>query len=380
MNPDSDRKFLLVEEAASLESLVERLSKVGTVALDTEADSLHHYYEKNCLIQLSFDKQNFIVDPLSRMDISSFLEELSEHRLLLHGGDYDLRLLRSSHGFRPRNKVFDTMMAAQLLGREKFSLADLSLEFFGVTMSKRGQKSDWSFRPLSKMQLEYAVDDTRYLEEMADNLSGELKERGRLGWHAESCAAMVLSTENNRARNEDDLWRIKGTGQLSRRQLGYVREIWNWREETARQMDRPPFKVLGNQAVIDLAVWATDMGEDQKLRPRLPRNLIGQRLVIFEKAFKKARAIDEDDLPEQKRHKFTTPPWLSSFEKLRTKCAQVADKLEMAPHLVAPRRALEGIASQKASGVDEIMSAGSLLRWQAELIDSAVKSVFDCER
>jgi len=366
-----------VASETELKKLIGLLTKVDTVAVDTEADSLYHYFEKNCLIQLSFESNNFIVDPLSGIDLSPFLEELAGHRLLLHGGDYDLRLLRSSYGFRPRREVFDTMLAAQLVGREKVSLADLAHEFFNVTMSKQGQKSDWSFRPLSEKQLKYAADDTRYLERIEDLLTGELEQCGRFEWHTESCAAMVISTENNRERDEDDLWRIKGTGQLSRRELAYVREIWRWRENQARRMDCPPFKVLGNQAIIALSVWAGETGEDKNRRPRLPRNLVGPRLIAFENAFKSARTLSESELPEPRKHKFVTPPWLGTFEELRTKCAQVADELEMVPHLIAPRRALEGIASKRATGVDGIMSAGNLLRWQAELIASAVKSVID---
>src|SRR5262245_16895780 len=149
--PESDG-YVYVREPASLQTLLERIEVAERIALDTEADSLHNYFEKVCLVQLSLDGEHYLVDPLARLDLSGLLQALTDKPLILHGGDYDLRMLRVSMEFRPRGEVFDTMIAAQLLGLEQIGLAALTGRFFAVTIGKDGQKSDWSRRPLSGKQ------------------------------------------------------------------------------------------------------------------------------------------------------------------------------------------------------------------------------------
>ena len=194
MNTPESKSYVYVRERAAMETLIERIASAERVAVDTEADSLHNYFEKVCLIQLSLGEEHYIVDPLAGLELSGFLAALAEKPLIFHGGDYDLRMMRASLGFISRREVFDTMIAAQLLGIEQIGLAALIEKYFGVTIEKAGQKSDWSRRPLSEKQLSYAVNDTRFLERARRLFGSELSERGRLEWHAESCQAMVEST------------------------------------------------------------------------------------------------------------------------------------------------------------------------------------------
>ena len=140
--PESER-YVYVRELAAMGALVRRIGAAERVALDTEADSLHNYFEKVCLVQLSLGGEHYLVDPLSGLDLTGFLEALAEKPLILHGGDYDLRMMRASMDFRPRRAVFDTMIAAQLLGIEQIGLAALIERFFDITIGKGGQKSDW---------------------------------------------------------------------------------------------------------------------------------------------------------------------------------------------------------------------------------------------
>src|SRR5690606_29025346 len=141
----------------------------------------------------TFHGENWIVDPLAHLDLSRFLSVLSEKPLLLHGGDYDLRMLRTSLDFQPRGEVFDTMLAAQVLGCDQVGLAALADRYLGVTLSKHSQKSNWAQRPLQPKQLAYAVDDTRHLEALADRLTAEMEALGRVHWHRSMCRRMVHS-------------------------------------------------------------------------------------------------------------------------------------------------------------------------------------------
>ena len=209
--------FIYVRAQTEVEKLIPRLAAAARVAVDTEADSLHNYFEKVCLIQLSIDGAHYLVDPLAGLELRQFFRVLAAKPLIFHAGDYDLRILRASTGFRPNGEIFDTMIAAQLLGIEQLGLAALIERYFGVAIGKEGQKSDWSQRPLSEKQLQYAVNDTRYLEALADRLAAELETKGRIEWHQESCRAMVQASGRDNPRDPEEAWRLKGAGRLTRR-------------------------------------------------------------------------------------------------------------------------------------------------------------------
>jgi ribonuclease D len=363
-----------------METLIERIGAAEKIAVDTEADSLHNYFEKVCLIQLSLAGQHYIVDPLSELDLTRFLEALAEKPLIVHGGDYDLRMMRASMGYRPRREVFDTMIAAQLLGMEQIGLAALIERFFGIAIGKEGQKSDWSRRPLSEKQLRYAVSDTRFLDELAARLHGELCERGRVDWHRESCRAMVQSSGRDSSRDTEEAWRIKGSGRLSRRQLAYLREIWRWRDQHARSANVPPFKVFGNEQIFEVLLWAeSHPGVRLQQGPKLPRNIAGARLSTLEEALTRAAGMSPAQWPERIKH--DRDPALSNrckeqINALRAECARIAKELNIAASTLAPRAALEAIAGSGARTVDEIMKNGGVLRWQAELMQGAVDRIF----
>ncbi len=292
--------------------------------------------------------------------------------LILHGGDYDLRMMRASLGFRARREVFDTMIAAQLLGIEQIGLAALIERFLGVTIEKAGQKSDWSRRPLSAKQLSYAVNDTRFLEPLAGCLARELSERGRLEWHVQSCRAMVESTGRDKSRDPEDAWRISGAGWLTRRQLAYLRELWHWRDEHARRANQPPFKVLGNQQILELITWAeSHPSAPLQQGPKLPRHIRGSLLTTLEKALARAAGMSQSQLPELRRRERREPPsaeCLKRIDTLRGACARIAKELGIAASTLAPKAALESIAWSRPRTVDEIMESGGRLRWQAELL------------
>ena len=369
--------FIYIREQESLNALTQRVGAAERVALDTEADSLHNYFEKVCLIQLSLADEHYLIDPLAGLDLADFLGVLAEKPLLLHGGDYDLRMLRASFGFRARQEVFDTMIAAQLLGFEQIGLAALIERYFAVTIAKTGQKSDWSRRPLSEKQLHYAVNDTRYLAVLADRLADELTSRGRLDWHRQSCQAMVEAAGQEKLRDVENGWRIKGSGRLSRRQLAHLRELWHWRDEHARRLNRPPFHIAGNQLIFELVEWADSHASVPLAEgPKLPRNIRGGLLASLEGAIAHAARMAEAEWPERKRGERAaalSDQELENFTALREACAAMAKELEIAPSTLVPKAALEAIVRNRAHSADEIVERAGLLRWQAELVQGAVE-------
>jgi len=383
LNTRESEEYVYVRERAAIERLIQRIGAAERIAVDTEADSLHNYFEKVCLVQLSLGGAHYLVDPLCGLDLNGLLEALADKPLILHGGDYDLRMMRASMGFRARREVFDTMIAAQLLGFEQIGLAALIERYFDITIGKGGQKSDWSRRPLSENQLRYAVNDTRFLERLADRMHGELSARGRVDWHRESCRAMVESSGRDHAREPENAWRIKGAGRLTRRQLAYLRELWRWRDQHARSANLPAFRVLGNQEILGLVRWAeSHPGVPLHQGPKLPRNIVGAQLTTLEEAIARVAGMDETEWPEPPKRDHEAPrnDCIEEIKSLRVECAQIAQELEIAASTLAPRAALEAIARSRPRTVDEIMKTGGLLRWQAELVQGAVEKCLHSTR
>ncbi len=373
-----EHSFSYVAEASGLAELLDRLRSVDRVALDTEADSFYHYHEKVCLIQLSFKGRHFLVDPLSGLNIDPLLKLLADKTLIIHDAGYDLRILYRQYGFVPHGGIFDTMPAAQLIGVVRFGLADLIEQFLGLTLPKKGQKSDWSRRPLEAFQMQYAVADTAWLAELADRLRFRLTELGRLDWHRQSCENVIASALQHKLQPRRDAWRIPGSSRLSPRDLAFVRALWHWREKQARSADQPPFKILGNDPLLHLALSAakhphTPVG---KLM-HLPRNCVGTRLELLQQAVNQANALPQTDWPKPFQPEFTPQPPYSKeeFDALRREVNAIAEKLGLLPSLLAPRAALISLIVKKTKTVNDIINHGRLLAWQAELILPAVAKV-----
>src|SRR4051812_35099094 len=172
----------VIDTAEKLTVFVRMLQAATWVAVDTEADSLHAYPEKICLIQISTISGDNLIDPLAGTNIDPVLDALSGHELIMHGADYDLRLLRKHHEFVPK-AIFDTMLAARLLGLRQFSLSHLVENYVGLKLEKGAQKANWDMRPLTEKMERYARNDTRHLKPLADRLKDELQAKGRLAWH-----------------------------------------------------------------------------------------------------------------------------------------------------------------------------------------------------
>jgi len=377
LNTQPHKAYSYIDTDSAMQSLLPRLTAAPAIAIDTEADSLHHYYEKVCLIQLTVAGANYIVDPLAPIDLARFLEILAQKPLILHDAGYDLRMMKTSFDFSPKEPVFDTMLAAQLLGFERFALIALIEHFFNVTATKKGQKSDWSRRPLKQSQLDYAVDDTHYLPALADKLNRRLQNLNRCRWHSEFCQAMVRSALLEKPQpNPDHQWRIKGLSKLTPQQLNFVRTIWHWRDTQAKNADLPPFKILGNNQLIALALWALDNPETPiEKGPKLPRTCKANRLSTLKKSIQKAKNTPQPQWPQPRAAKFSpADPRLKALAAaLRAECAQIAADLNLAPHLIASKATIAIIAKNRPKTIQELIASAPVMQWQAEIIFPAIE-------
>ncbi len=355
----------MIDSDGKLAEFLPAIRAAEWVALDTEADSLHAYPEKLCLLQFSIAEGDFLVDPLAAIDLAPLWPELHKHRLIMHGSDYDLRLLRKNHNFVP-SQIVDTMLASRLLGEREFGLLNLVQKYLGVTLEKGSQKADWARRPLTPRMEAYARHDTHYLKPLADILEAQLRELGRLGWLEESCARLVAECARPAAHDPDDIWRIRGSHKLSRLGLAVMREIWHWREKEAVAANRPPYFVLSHEAVAEVAAAATG---DRDFREFIPRHFSERRRESLRLAVEAALALDAKDHPQfrQSNARRQTETERRRFTQLEARRNKVAEDLKMDPTIIASRAMLLELAHEDQSGADGLMA------WQANALGVSIK-------
>jgi ribonuclease D len=332
------------------------------IAIDTEADSLHAYPEKVCLIQISTVAGDRLVDPLAGIDINPFLDALVGRELIFHAADYDLRLLRKHHEFTP-TAIFDTMLAARLLGERQFGLSNLVEKFLGVKLDKGSQKADWARRPLTEKMIDYARNDTRHLRPLEEKLKSELQAKGRLAWHQESCARLIADCSRPIVIDEDSIWRIKGSTFLERGALAVLRELWHWREREAITANRPPFFVLAHETMIAISVAASERKPVEQL---IPPRMHPRRKESLTETIRTALTVPPEKFPQVIRHVSQRPSEAEfrrfrEIEKIRDKNAH---ELVIDPTLIASKATMGDLAR------DWEKFSPDLMNWQRDLLQA----------
>jgi ribonuclease D len=242
----------LVRDAGGLARLADRIAGEPAVALDTESNSFHAYRERVCLIQVSIPGEDFVVDPLA-VDVRPLGALLAGGReIVLHGADYDVRCLKREFGWS-LGSLFDTMVAARRLGVAELGLAALVRAQFGVRLEKVHQRADWGRRPLAPELVRYAALDTHFLLGLRGRLFAELEGRGLAVQASRDFARIAASAPHERVFDPEGWRRLRGARQLDPAGAGRLRALWLLREERARAADRPPFKVLGEDAMVEAA-------------------------------------------------------------------------------------------------------------------------------
>jgi ribonuclease D len=353
----------VIDTEEQLAAFLPELRAAEWVSLDTEADSLHAYPEKICLIQISIAGQDRLLDPLANIKLDPVLDALNAHELIMHGADYDLRLLEKHHEFIP-SSIFDTMLAGRLLGERHFGLSALVEKFLGVKLDKGSQKANWAQRPLTQRMENYARADTHYLKPLADKLRSELAAKKRLAWHQESCTRLIEHCARPHVIDLDTMWRVKGSARLSRAGLAVLRELWRWREREAVRANRPPFFILNHEKLVDIAAVASVNRSVEKL---LPPQMSPRRRNTLLEAIQTGLAIPTEAQPEILRHYYQRPndsefKRYRELEKIRD---TRANELGIDSALIASRPVLGDLAR------DWENSSPQLMNWQRELLQNA---------
>ena len=348
----------MIDTQAALAELGARIAGTDRVGVDTEADSLHCYHEKVCLVQVGLPGADELVDPLADLDMTPLLEALAGTEMVMHGADFDLRMLYRL-GLGTPARVFDTMIAARLTGAARYGYAALVAEHFDVTLPKGLQTANWALRPLAPRLAQYASNDTLYLLPLAERLERRLAELGRLAWLEQSCRRAVAAARVIRQRDPETEWRVRGSHVLGPRASAVLRALWHWRENEARTIDRPPFHILSNADLVDEA-RRLDLGEAASFR-----GLRGGRRARFSEAADGALALDQTEWPTRPAVK-ARPRLTKAQDKrlaaLRRTRDRASKELSIEAELIAPRAALERIATEGDAGLD------ALLPWQQALL------------
>lgn len=370
MPPTETNSAIYLDKPEEVDRFLSEVSEITELALDTEGASFHRFLDRIYLLQVSTRDRSAIIDPLpigSPAGLGALLESKSVE-VVFHDADYDLRLLHQDYGWHVAN-IFDTRIASQLLGIKSFGLAALLEQFFDVKLDKKHQRADWSMRPLTRDMLEYAAQDTRYLLQLKDHMKADLERRGRLHWAQEEFSRL----EGTRWDAEDAMegfLRLKGARDLTRPELAVLRELVNWRDTVAAQLDRATFRVMGNEVLLDLSRNPPRSVSELAAIKGMPKGMIDRAGAEIIAAVRRGVEVPEADLPRFPK----SQRWNKDREfdarvvRLKGVRDEVARSLDLDPGVLCSRERLENIARASAKSVDELEAVAGLRRWQIEVM------------
>ena len=369
--PDSP---VYINTASGLNEIILYLCRQTLIAFDLEADSMFHFREKICLIQIATASSSFIIDPLSIPDMSPLSRILSDPDIIkiFHGADYDIRSLYRDYQIAVNN-LFDTELAGRFLGNAETGLNAVLQNRFGISLEKKYQKKDWSQRPLPEPMLEYAAKDTQYLIPLYKIQKKELTEKERLDWVSEECRDLTLVRSG--PLNVRPLFtKIKGSGHLEHRSLAVLEALLEFRLTLAKQKDRPLFKVIGNTALSKIAV-ARPMTMSQLVATRaLSEKQLNMYANPILKLISDALAIPENELPQ---YPYSRPRRINSdvaakFKTLKQWREQEALNLEIDPGVLINNTELKTIAESNPQNRKDLDAIPILKNWQKKELGKGI--------
>jgi len=365
---------ILVDTPDELARTVARLQAEPAVAVDTESNSFYVYHEQVCLIQFSIPGQDFLVDPLALSDLSPLGPIFADPAIekVFHAAEYDVMCLKRDFGFRFTN-LFDTMIAARILGWPRYGLGSILEERFGVRQNKRLQRADWGQRPLSPEQLRYAALDTHYLLPLRDLMRAELRARRREAEAKEAFASLPALEWNKHEFDPNGFWSIKGARDLSLSGQAVLRELYIYRDKQARARNLPPFKVLSNAAMIRLSERRPTTinglrrvkGISQVVIKRYGRGLLD--------AIRRGRNAPPPQPPARPRRPQNAV--LERYEALRRWRKRRAEARGVEPDVLISNDVLFKLAKQAPTDLDALAALGLLGPWKLQTYGAELVAV-----
>lgn len=366
MSISDSQALLYIDTQQEADDFLTDIADVREIAVDTEGASFHRFIDRIYLLQITTRERSAIIDPLPigmPKALGDILQD-SDVEVVFHDADYDLRLLHQDYGWHV-NHIFDTRIAAQLLGIKAFGLAALLEQFFGVKLDKKHQRADWSLRPLTQGMLDYAAQDTKHLLDLRDELKSRLEKLGRWEWAREEFERL----EGTRWEDDDtslSFLRIKGARDLSRRELAVLRELVPWRDSVARDVDRATFRVMGNEVLLDIARTAPRSVRELSVLKGMPRGILDRGAHAILAAVQRGLDVAEEHLPRFPR----APKWdrEEDFDDRVSRLKSVRDaaatRLNLDPGVLCSREKMEAVARRKPSNLGDLDDVPGLRKWQ----------------
>ena len=359
-------RYEIINTRTGLERLAEILAKEKAIGVDLEADSMFHFQEKVCLLQIASAEGNYVIDPLELHDLSALKPIFKSTKLkkIFHGADYDVRSLYRDFQITINN-LFDTQIACRFLGLAETGLEAVLRNKFQVGLDKRFQRKDWSKRPLPEEMIAYAANDAHYLVPLAEDLEADLKKKGRLTWVFEECELLsnVRPTTNN---NCPLFLNFRGAGKLSPGNLAVLEELLQYRKRVACKKDRPLFRIMGQNSLLKLAeIKPVTMKQLEKSNALSQKQMVmyGRDVIA---AIKKALKIQKGNLPVYPRKKAPTVPATAAarVKALRIWRDKWAKELAIDPALIGTKALISAIAVQKPQNLSSLAKVIEMKKWQ----------------
>jgi ribonuclease D len=364
------------EEIAALAAALEG---AAIVAIDTEADSLHHYPGKLCLVQVASDRgQAHLIDPLALPSLRALGPVCADPATVkvLHAAENDLAYLKRLYGLGFVS-LFDTALAARLLGVATLSLDGLLAQFLELMPVKSRQKDDWSRRPLTAEQEAYALNDVLHLGDLRARLIDELVAKGRLEWVEEECAALAASSLPERVIDPDAYLKLKGAKDLDQRGWGVLRELYQMREAMALRLDRPPFMIVGNESLVVLAAKRPRTTEDVLAVPGCSQSVVRRAGAAILDAVARGESLAADELPV--RRPAPRPVFSAAVrrraEALRAWRAKAAQDIALDPGVLFPQRVIDRLAADPPRDLAGLEQIEGVRRWRTKLFGGDLLNV-----
>jgi len=364
---------ILVTHPKQLGELTRALRKQPIIAVDTESNSLFAYRERVCLIQFSIPSGDYLVDPLAIEDLSPLGSVFASPEIekVFHAAEYDLLVMKRDFGFSFAN-LFDTMLAARILGREKVGLGNLLEDEFGVKLEKKFQKRDWGRRPLSQAMLNYARMDTHYLIQLRDVLKGELKKVDRWALAAEDFQRLTRLNGNGPAPKPTDIWRMNGARDLTLRQATILNQLAEYRQSWAEKINKPLFKVIGDKTLIEIAVRGPQSQKALGKIHGMTENQVRRHGKAILAAVRRGAEIEPLRPPKRVR---LSEDYLIRLETLKEWRKRAAQKMGVESDVVLPRDLMVEIARKNPPTFKALSAIMKDTPWRLENFGSKIQSL-----
>ncbi|MFZ5809908.1 MAG: ribonuclease D [Chloroflexota bacterium] len=353
----------LIQTTPGLDEVISHLSSQSIIAVDTESNSLYAYQERVCLIQISTREEDFLIDPFAFTDLSSLnpLFQNAGLEKVFHAAEYDIICLRRDYHFSFEN-LFDTMIAARILGRKEVGLGSMLEAEFGIHLNKRFQRANWGQRPLPADLLLYAKDDTHYLLPLRDKLRDELEKRQLLPLAQEDFQRMCHNSEHECSNGKgDDCWRISGAYDLPPETAAILQELCNYRDRMARRFDRPLFKVFSDQVLLHLAQHRPSNLEELARIPGLSHRQIERHGRALLQAIQKG--LHSPPIYPNRPSR-PSDAYLSRLDSLRTWRKTIAQRMGVPSDVVLPRDVMLRLAAASIHSAEDLQITLADVPWR----------------